>query len=337
VIDRIIASSDAMDTEFALDTEGSTSYTKALMARRGMVLGLGSSAVILGACQTGTIAIGKVKLNPGQLANAAVSVFEGLNMSEKDELEIGRKMYGPMIDQSGGAYKNRRVQGAMDRFAQPFFEASSRKTMNWEVTVLDDNTVNAWAMPGGKLAVNKGLLRYVANEHELAAVMAHEVGHIEREHSLKAMRLQKFQGAGGDVIKSAVSSNTGGSVAGTMITDQVMKVLGPLIGKLITSGYSKSNEFEADAYILDSFAKTGHDPIKAPDFFRTLLQLIPPGQTNRNSLFSTHPDTKDRIAKLVEDGQKQPKARRKAASPAFNKLRQTFPLRQHYRRSTTSS
>ena len=304
--------------------------------RRRVLQGVAASAVLLGAAGTARAGfLDAVKgLNiggapVGDMLGAAADLFEGLSLGEEDELRIGEALYPRLIAQSNGAYRNSRVQDAMKSFAAPLFKTSTRDAMKWDITVLNDDVPNAWALPGGKLAVNRGLVRYVANEHELAAVLSHEIGHVENAHAIKELRTKKATGALTDAGKAVIRTQAG---AGGAITDQFIDAISPAITGLVTSGYSRGAEFEADHFILTSFEKTGYDPKQAPGFFRTLLELIPASQEGTTSLFSSHPVTKDRIAKLEEDAAGLSYAGKKSGDRDFAELRKSFPLRRYYRR-----
>jgi beta-barrel assembly-enhancing protease len=265
----------------------------------------------------------------GTLGGAVTDLVSGA-LTLPNETELGNALYRRVIALSGGAYRNAAVQRLLQRIAEPLIAASSKPELQWEAVVLDDNTVNAWSLPGGKLAVNKGLLRYAANEHELAAVIAHEIGHIDHGHAIEEMKTERFastlSASGRDILASSTSG--GGAVVSSAVADVLQE---PMV-KLATSGYSREAERQADAYILKVFAKTGHDARKAPDFFRTLTELAPHDTTATTSLFSTYPDTMERIT-LLERAAAQAKAGKpRAPSPAFAELKATFPTRMYYRR-----
>ena len=267
----------------------------------------------------------------GGIFSAAKSLFEGITLGEEDEIRIGVGLYPRMIASFGGAYKNSKVQSAMRRFADPLIRTTARPNLPWEIVVLDDNTVNAWALPGGKLAVNKGLLQYTASDHDLAAVIAHEIGHVEKSHALKEMRSGKFTSfvteAGAVAIRSQAESG-----AETFMTDMVLDALSSAIIKLVTSGYSRSAELEADSHLLHVFDLAGYDPKLASGFYLTLLQLIPPDAKGSTSLFSTHPETRERADRLDELSVGLPSPQFKAASRGYADLKRTFPTREYFRR-----
>lgn len=267
------------------------------------------------------------------LFNTGSSILRTTQLSEADELALGRDLYRPLLAESGGVYANRRVQAAIQRFAAPLFDTSTRRSFQWEVAVVDDNSVNAWALPAGKIAINKGLIRYCETEHELAAVVAHEIGHAELSHQVQAMRRENFTqaltAAGRDIVSSQLRG-PGGALSAIGID----ALRAPLHG-LIRTGYGREAEREADAHILTVFKATGHDPAGGPAFFRTMLQLVPPGTEGTTSLFSTHPGTQERIANLERDGAGMARGGgSRTTAAAFAELKETFPTRRSFRRHT---
>ncbi|MBL8571869.1 MAG: M48 family metalloprotease [Phreatobacter sp.] len=266
------------------------------------------------------------------LFNAGSSVIRAMQMSEPDELALGRDLYRPLLQESGGVYANRKVQSAIQRFAAPLFATSARRNFQWEIAVVDDNSVNAWALPAGKIAINKGLVRYTETEHELAAVVAHEIGHAELSHQIQAMRRENFTqamtAAGRDIVASQLRG------PGGALTSAGIDALRAPMHAMIRTGYGRDAEREADAHILAVFRSTGHDPAGAPAFFRTMLQLVPPGSEATTSLFSTHPGTQERIANLERAGAGLPRgAGSRATATAFAELKETFPTRRSFRRN----
>jgi len=287
-------------------------------------LGLGGLTLLLQGCLTQSDV---QQLVTTQNFNTLIGSFKS---SEADERQIGSALYGPTIDASGGAYRNPGVQRAMQSFAQPLFRNSTRPNLPWEITVLDDNSVNAWALPSGKVGVNKGLLRYVDSDAELAAVIGHEMGHVEGSHAVNEMNAGRFgsnvtgilRDFGANKAQQATSFAGTGDLAKTAI-DQIRE---PLI-TLVTSGYSRSHEFAADENILQVFGRTGHDPRRSYTFFERLLVLIPPGTSATTSLYSTHPETQARIDALRTASAKATVAGAPPASDAFAQLKRTFPTR----------
>jgi predicted Zn-dependent protease len=258
--------------------------------------------------------------------------MKAATIGEKDEVEFGRKLYGPTIDEMGGLYRNRSVQNDLTRLAEPIFATSARKAFGWEIAVIDSNEVNAWCLPGGKIGVQKGLLRYVESEDELAAVIAHEMGHAELSHAAREMRKKAAvsTAAGAASAAAASSSDDGvsvGSAAGLASIDLA-------IIQVAASGYARESEREADQHIVKVFAATGRDVVRGARFYQTLLDLIPTDSKGRTSLFAGHPETRQRLAALTAGAT----ASAEAPPPGeqFTRLKSTFPTRRVYQRNAAS-
>jgi predicted Zn-dependent protease len=200
--------------------------------------------------------------------------------------------------------------------------------------VLDDNSPNAWSLPGGKLGINKGMLRYVASEDELAAVISHEMGHAELSHQIAELESKgstdKLIAFFKDVAQREIDAKASGLHD---LTSKGLDQLVPAMSELITSGYSRDHEREADAYILTVFRATGYDPRQASAVFKTLDSLVPPGTEATTSLFSTHPDTRERIELLDEQAARLPAGRGATGSAAFAEIQAVFPTRRYYLRN----
>lgn len=300
--------------------------------RRGFLAGAGTSlaALALGGCQTAQ----NYANDPMGAANTLGQLFASDNKAGSvDEAALGQGLYPRLVAQSGGAYSNARVQSAVRSFSEPLFRVSKRQ-FRWEITVLDDNSPNAWALPGGKLGINKGMLRYAASESELAAVIAHEMGHAELSHQVQELDDKGFADRMAGFVKGVAQTEINAQVSGLNDwTSRGLDALTPAVSDLITSGYSRGHEREADAYILTVFRATGYDPRQASAIFKTLDSLVPPGEDKTTSLFSTHPGTRDRIELIDEAAARLPAGGGSAGSADFATIKAVFPTRRYYLRN----
>ncbi len=312
---------------------------------RRTVLGAALSGLALsGTVRTGRaggLSIGIGPWSTDDLKNIA-SILKGLSLDEDDEIRLGETYYQPILAVQGGAYASRTVQQAIKAFAAPLFATSRRSAFSWDITIVDNDTINAWALPGGKVAVNKGLLRYAASEHELAAVIAHEIGHAELSHAIAEMKKKSFVDGLSGVTQKALVTELKGDTA-TAASLGVGALRGPLT-RLVTSGYARKSEYAADQHIVAIFRETGFDLREGANFYRTLMRTAPKKPKGTTSLFAGHPETRKRLEALL-------KAAPEAASPpdssgtaplsetpasqysrtAFLRLKETFPTRRFYK------
>ncbi len=307
------------------------SKATASLSRRQMLAG-SASLLALAGCKTDG-------LDAASLAQTGLNIATELawapEVSQQDEVNIGRRLYGKLVDAYGGPYRNRAIQSAMQQFAEPLIKSGSRRGLPWEITVLDDDTVNAWALPGGKMAINKGLLRYVASDAELAAVIAHEIGHVELRHAAREMESERFS----DMITSGGRDLIMGQIYDSNVrtlSDLAIDEMEDAMRNIVTAGYSQSYELEADGHILDVFELAGYEARQAPGFFRTLLQLYPPDTEGTTSLFSTHPGTLSRLEALETAAAGRPPVQLPAASRGYAEIKATFPTRRYFRRHGTA-
>lgn len=152
---------------------------------------------------------------------------------------------------------------------------------SWEVRVFEDDSVNAFALPGGKIGVNTGLLKAAQNQHQLAAVVGHEIAHVIARHSAARVSNQLATQLG----VTAVSAGTG-------VDPQLIGMGADL---LLTLPYSRADETEADILGLDYMARAGFDPRESV----TLWQNMAREAGARPAAFmSTHPAPEARMREL---------------------------------------
>jgi beta-barrel assembly-enhancing protease len=299
---------------------------KRVISRRSFASGL--AGVSLGLANSPASA--QIRLDLGAISDIG-RMLKNISIDEEDEIALGNDLFSPMIQATGGIYRNGPAQSSLIKFAAAIFETSARPAFSWEIVIVDNNEVNAWALPGGKIAVNKGLLRYVDNEDELAAAIAHEMGHAELSHAAKEMRKKAFySGFSSAAQAAAVAAVNDKARAGTRAGMQALS--GPMM-ELITSGYSRNLEIEADLHIINVFQRTGHNILRGANFYQTLLDIIPPKSKGTTSLFAGHPETEKRLALLKEHGAETPSSEL-GLSFEFFALKETFPTRKIYKRAT---
>lgn len=210
-------------------------------------------------------------------------------VSEAKEIEIGKQNYSPARQSQGGDYVidpelTAYVQGIGKRLGA----VSDRPELPYEFVVLNDSVPNAWAMPGGKIAFNRGLLYELNSEAELAAVMGHEIVHAAARHGAKSMERGIFlQGA---MIAVGI---------GAQNTDYANLAVGAsqLGAQLISSKYGRDAESESDYYGMKYMKKAGYDPAAAVTLQETFVRLSANKESNwLTGLFASHPPSPERVA-----------------------------------------
>jgi predicted Zn-dependent protease len=157
----------------------------------------------------------------------------------------------------------------------------------WEFNLIQSKEVNAWCMPGGKVAVYSGILPLTQNDAGLATVLAHEIGHAIAHHSAERISQQMIaQGVGGIL----------GSAAGSSGTVSAINQLYGVGGGLVLLSYSRSQESEADRLGLTFMAMAGYDPHEAVSFWNRMMAYSKGGTTPE--FLSDHPSDERRIADI---------------------------------------
>lgn len=180
----------------------------------------------------------------------------------------------------------------------------------WEVVVFDDDTPNAFALPGGKVGVHTGLLRIAENEHQLASVVGHELAHVWSRHGAERVS-QQFAAQAAMSAVEAYGSSRGSENTGTVMA---MLGLGAQVGVLLP--FSRKHESEADFLGQDLMTSAGYDPAAAAQLWANMRRAAggkPP------EFLSTHPDPERREQRLAERAASPELQQRLAAARAQGK------------------
>jgi len=221
----------------------------------------------------------------GCATNPATKKNEFVLMSERQELDIGKKM-APEIAREYGVYESEALQQYVNSVGQSIANSSDRADLFYRFTVLNSPIVNAFALPGGYIFITRGLLAHMNSEAELAGVLAHEIGHVTARHSVRQ-------------YTKAASYQYGTAIASIFVPGIAeLGSLADLVFTAIISGYSREYETEADMLALRYAGKSGYDACAIGSMLKTLnlLDKYSGGKKTHTSLFATHPETVKRIA-----------------------------------------
>ena len=225
------------------------------------------------------------------LAACSVNPVTGKNelmlVGEGTELQIGEKNFAPTRQSQGGDQQldpglTAYVQGVGQRLA-----AVSDRKLPYEFAVLNNSIPNAWALPGGKISVNRGLLTELKSESELAAVLGHEIVHAAARHSAQAMSRGMLIQGGLIVAQVAAHDSDYGNIA----------MMGAGLGaQLLTQRYSREAELEADKYGIDYMKRTGYDAQGAVSLQETFVRLNDSKESSwLSGMFASHPPSQERL------------------------------------------
>jgi predicted Zn-dependent protease len=212
------------------------------------------------------------------------------DMDYPTERVIGESLALEGLQRFGKPVTNEALQQYVNLVGNAVAANSKRSTIPYRFAVLDSPVQNAFAAPGGVVFISKAMLGVLENESELAAVLAHEVGHVAGKHAIRSIRRAQFlEGVG--TITAANMKGTSGK--------QFESMIGDLQSVLFDKGLDKEMEFEADAAAMETTYRTGYDPRAMINVLRK-LKTIQASSEKKGSWFSTHPPLDERIAKLEE-------------------------------------
>src|SRR3970282_153177 len=171
------------------------------------------------------------------------SEFALVSFSEEEEVALGAKAYTPAVQQQGGFYRDRAREESIQSVGMRIARVSHRPNLAYRYRVLNSSVPNAFALPGGFIVINRGLLVGLKSEAELAAVLGHRTGHVNAKHSLAGYQ----RALASNVLLAGVSIATGGSTG-------LMELSG-ITASLVNNGFSREQEREADWLGVDSMGR----------------------------------------------------------------------------------
>jgi predicted Zn-dependent protease len=265
-----------------------------------LVPGCVAAALLLAPGSAGAIDLFKAVNTVVEHREAIVKSGEALrkgfsDLTPREEYFLGRAvaahilgLYKPLEDDSRTTYLN--------TFGQVLARAASRPETygGWHFLLLDTDEVNAFAAPGGFVFVTRGLYATCATEEQLAAVLAHEISHVTLRHGLGAIKNERLTEAFTILGTEAVKEYSKGQLA--QLTAAFEGSINDIATKMIVSGYSQGQEYDADAEAAHLAWRAGYNPAGLTEF---LAALGAKGKKGDKGFFSTHPQPGDRLAKAA--------------------------------------
>jgi predicted Zn-dependent protease len=235
----------------------------------------------------------------GVLVSCAANPTGGTNfvlMRESTELEKGKELHEDMLKDNAIYTQDAELVAYVNRVGQKLATVSHRPELSYTFTIIDSPDINAFALPGGYVYINRGLLTFLTSEAQLAAVLGHEIGHVTARHAVR----QQTAGRASNVLTATAS------VASVLATGtNVLGETASLFGGALVSGYGREMELEADGLGAEYLRKAGYDPNAMVEVIGVLKnhEDFMKRTSNRgpayHGLFATHPRNDTRLKEAV--------------------------------------
>lgn len=209
-------------------------------------------------------------------------------ISPAQEVAIGEQNYQPGLQSQGGLYMvDPQLTAYVSKIGKQLAAVSHRPGLPYEFTVLNNDVPNAWAMPGGKIAINRGLLIHLEDEAQLASVLGHEIVHVTARHAANQMTKSTLLGVGAQVAGIAAKDTDYGQLI----------MMGASVGSQAwMAKYGRDNELQSDAVGMQYMSDLGYDPQAAVELQQLFVRMSEGKQQDFISgLFASHPPSQARV------------------------------------------
>ena len=217
-------------------------------------------------------------------------------ISENEEIAMGRE-YNAQILRKNSIYQDQELQDYVQAIGESLASKSHRPNLIYRFTILDSPDVNAFALPGGYIYINRGLMSYLSSEEELAAVLGHEIGHVTARHSVKQYSQSQLM----SILSTAIEIKAG-STAGNIAN---------LASGALLSGYGREMELEADELGAEYISEDGYSPQGMYDVLSVLKDqevyskeiAKQRGQepASYHGVFASHPSNDKRLQEVIDN------------------------------------
>ncbi len=259
-----------------------------------MTTGIRCKGLIRGILLAGCLALAGCATNP------VTGKRDLVLMTENQEIELGKKAHQQLMQQYR-AYENPALQRYVAGLVEELAQKSHREDLIFHVTVLDSPEVNAFALPGGYIYITRGIMAYMSSEAELVGVLAHEIGHVTARHGVRQHSVSTLL----DLLGTGV---------GIAMENESAADLAKVGGAVLSRGYGREHELEADRLGAEYLARAGYDPeemikvigiLKAHEEFDKQLAKEEGREPRRyHGVFATHPENDTRLQEVVKAANK---------------------------------
>jgi len=249
---------------------------------------------------------------------AGVLAISGCGISEDQERSLGASD-AAQIDTTLPLIHDSVITQYVAALGSSMAKLTSRGDLDWRFAVVNSSEVNAFALPGGFIYVNRGAIEQADREDELAGIIGHEIGHVVRRHSVQ--QLQKREKGEVALVMLCTLTRACRTVGGQVAIDVGANAL--------AAHYSQHDEAEADSEGVMNTRRAGIDPEGLPSFFEKLLEMQKQQPTAVGAFFSTHPTDASRVAatrRQIASLPPTPGATLRRDSAAFTRYKSVFAL-----------
>ena len=236
-------------------------------------------------------ALASAGLMTGCAANPVTGQQQFMLVSEAQEIDMDAKNSPHQFSADYGAVQDSAVNAYISETGRRLAKISHRPQMPYNFRAVNANYVNAYAFPGGSIALTRGILLKVENEAELAALMGHELGHVNARHTAEIMSK--------NMVTSAVIGGVTAWIGSSSAYGSVASQLGMLGSGVLLASYSRDNERQADALGLEYMVKGGYGPEGMVGLMDILNDLSKGHHSATDLLFATHPMSSERYRNTV--------------------------------------
>lgn len=216
-------------------------------------------------------------------------------LSPNEEIAMGLQAAPEMAQMYGGLHQDEELQNYLDKVCGRLLNESEVGQTEWPFEchlLADEETINAFALPGGQVFITAALFNRLETEGQLAGVMAHEIGHVVARHAAEQIAEQQLaQGLSGAVVIAAYDPENPNS---GLTTAQ----MSALIGKMVTLKYGRDDELQSDRLGVQFMVSSGYDPRAMVRVMEILAESG--GPNGQVEFFSTHPNPENRIERIWE-------------------------------------
>jgi beta-barrel assembly-enhancing protease len=218
------------------------------------------------------------------IAALLVLLLAACSISDEQEVAFGREN-AQRINEAMPLVTDPRATAYLSELGRSIASRTSRSDLVWHFALVNSDEVNAFALPGGYIYVNRGLVERAERLEQLAGVLGHEIGHVVERHSVEQMK----KTTGANVVVTLICAVT------SLCESGISQVAINVAGTAILARYSRADEIEADSQAVVNVVNAGIHPSGVPEFFQALLLERSRNPSSFDTFFASHPVEESRV------------------------------------------